>query len=84
MNDGGFKKDAQRRLGVGGWLTIAIMAVLLVWSGWYAIHAWNALGNIGISTTGWIFIVIGILLTIGLGAGLMGLVFYSSRHDMDR
>jgi hypothetical protein len=33
---------------------------------------------------GWLFLVLGVVVTCGLGAGLMGLVFYSSRHDMDR
>jgi hypothetical protein len=73
-----------RRLGFAGWFAIIVIAGFLIWSVWYAVHAWNALAGVGISTTGWIFIVIGILLTIGLGAGLMALVFYSSRHDMDR
>lgn len=84
MNDNSPNDNGPRRLGAAGWIVIIVMTGLLVWSGWYAVHAWNALGGVGISVTGWIFIVIGILLTIGLGAGLMALVFYSSRHDMDR
>lgn len=84
MNDNSPDKNTSRRLGIGGWFAIAVMLGFLIWSAWYAVHAWNAIGDIGISVTGWIFIVIGILLTVGLGAGLMGLVFYSSRHDMDR
>ena len=28
--------------------------------------------------------ILGVLVTLGLGAGLMALVFYSSRHDYDR
>jgi hypothetical protein len=84
MNDNNPNNETSHRLGVAGWLAIIVMAGFLVWSAWYAVHAWNALGGVGISVTGWIFIVIGILLTIGLGAGLMALVFYSSRHDMDR
>jgi len=84
MNDNGPNDDAPHRLGAAGWIAIVAMAGFLVWSAWYAVYAWNALGAVGISVTGWIFIVIGIVLTIGLGAGLMALVFYSSRHDMDR
>jgi hypothetical protein len=33
---------------------------------------------------GWFFLGLGIVVTIGLGAGLMALVFYSSRHNMDQ
>jgi hypothetical protein len=84
MNDNSSGKDASRRLGIGGWFAIVVMVGFLIWSAWYAVHAWNALGNIGISPIGWVFIVVGILFTVGLGAGLMALVFYSSRHDMDR
>jgi hypothetical protein len=28
--------------------------------------------------------VLGVIVTVALGAGLMALVFYSARHDMDR
>jgi hypothetical protein len=28
--------------------------------------------------------ILGVVVTIALGGGLMALVFYSSRHDMDR
>jgi hypothetical protein len=84
MSEDGAPKSASARLGMAGWIAIAIMAGLLAWAGWYAIHAWNALAGVDISATGWFFIVIGILLTLGLGGGLMALVFYSSRKDFDR
>jgi len=84
MNDDGPNDERPHRLGTAGWVAIVAMAGFLVWSGWYAVYAWNALGGISISTAGWIFIVAGVLLTLGLGAGLMFLVFYSSRKDFDR
>jgi len=83
MNDNDAGKRS-RRLGPAGWFAILVMLGFLAWACWYALHAWNALAGIGISATGWAFIVVGIVLTVGLGAGLMALVFYSSRHDMDR
>jgi len=36
------------------------------------------------SVLGWVFLCAGVIVTFLLGAGLMALVFYSSRHDMDR
>lgn len=84
MNDNGPNNEEPHKLGAAGWVAIVAMAGFLAWSGWYAVHAWNALGGTSISVTGWIFIVIGVLLTVGLGAGLMALVFYSSRKDFDR
>jgi hypothetical protein len=82
MDDNGPK--ARGGLGLAGWIAIGALAGLLIWSIWYAVHVWNALGSVDIGVTGWIFIVVGIVLTVGLGAGLMALVFYSSRHGMDR
>lgn len=84
MNDNEQNEKSRRRLGLAGWFAIVAMVGFLLWSIWYAVSTWNALDGIQVSTAGWIFIVAGVLLTIGLGAGLMALVFYSSRHDMDR
>ena len=69
--------------------TAAIVAILILlgllgWAAWYAVHAWNAMSGVVMSPLGWVFMVLGIVVTFLLGAGLMGLVFYSSRHDMDR
>ena len=78
------EKPANNRLSVAGWLTIIILVALLAASLWYAAGIWRALGATPISGFGWTFMVLGVVVTIALGAGLMALVFYSSRHDMDR
>jgi len=78
------KQEPAGRLGTAGWITIAVLVALLGWAVWYAVHSWNALAGVAISPMGWVFIVIGILLTLGLGGGLMALVFYSSRKEFDR
>jgi hypothetical protein len=72
------------RLSPAGWITIAILLGLLGWAIWYAIRGWASMGTVHMSTLGWVFLTAGIVVTFLLGAGLMGLVFYSSRHDMDR
>ncbi len=77
-------RSTSKRLGLAGWFAIAVMAIFLLWAGWYALHAWNALAGVDISTAGWIFIAAGVLFTLALGGGLMALVFYSSREGMDR
>ncbi len=76
--------NRQSRLGPAGWITLAILAALLAVSVWYAATAWSAMAGVHMSAFGWTFLVLGAVVTFGLGAGLMGLVFYSSRHDMDR
>lgn len=73
-----------RRLGPAGWAAIVVLFGMLAWAVWYAVQAWTAMEGVGISVTGWVMIAIGILLTVGLGAGLMALVFYSSRKNFDR
>jgi len=83
MNDNDNGKRSSR-LGPAGIFTIVLLLGFLAWSLWYAVHAWNELEGIAISGTGWVFIVIGVLATVALGAGLMALVFYSARADYDR
>jgi hypothetical protein len=84
MNDNEPGSKSSRRLGPAGWIAILILLGLLIWVVWYAIGAWGTMSGIDISVTGWVFIVIGVLVTLGLGGGLMALVFYSSRNDYDR
>lgn len=72
------------RITPAGVITVIILVGLLGWAGWYALGAWNAMGNVHMSVAGWIFLGMGIFFTFAVGAGLMALVFYSSRHDMDR
>ena len=44
---------------------------------------WQVVGNSGISVNGWIALVLGVLATLGVGVGLMTLVFISSRRGYD-
>ncbi len=83
-NDTGDKRSS--RLSPAGWVAVVSLLFFLGWAVWYAVHGWNTLSglDIGISTTGWIFLGFGVLFTLLLGAGLMALVFYSSRKDYDR
>jgi hypothetical protein len=72
------------RLSPAGWIALAVLALLLGWAIWYAVGAWQAMSGVHMSALGWVFLCLGALVTFLVGAGLMGLVFYSSRHDMDR
>jgi hypothetical protein len=76
-------KPPDKPLGPAGWIAIAVLMGLLGWAIWYAVYAWNRLAGVGISTAGWIYMGLGALVTFLVGAGLMGLVFYSSRKGKD-
>ncbi|MDE1940170.1 MAG: hypothetical protein KGI68_14210 [Alphaproteobacteria bacterium] len=71
-------------LGVAGWIALVVLVGFLGVSILYAIHAWTALSNVPMSGMGWFFLALGVIVTFAVGAGLMFLVFYSSRHDYDR
>ena len=67
-----------------GWLALFVLFGLLIVSLWFGIAGWHALGDVELTSFGWFALIAGSLITVGLGAGLMALVFYSSRHNMDR
>jgi hypothetical protein len=75
---------AKQRLGVAGWIAVAVAVGFLVAAIVYATDTWRAMSDVVLSPTGWVFLVLGALFTLLVGAGLMALVFYSSRHDYDR
>jgi hypothetical protein len=66
-----------------GWFTIAVLLVLLAVAVWYCIHAWGEVGGNGISPAGWVFLTLGVVVTLAVGGGLMALLFYSSRQGKD-
>ena len=72
------------RLGPAGWIAIGVLFFFLVWAGWYAVHVWMAMAGVAMSPMGWVFMALGAVVTFAVGAGLMGLLFYSSRHHYDQ
>ena len=78
------KNDQKSPLSAAGWIALAILLGLLLASLWYAVQVWTAMSGVQLSGWGWTFLVAGIVVTVGLGAGLMALVFYSSRHNYDQ
>ena len=65
------------------WLAGAGAIAALVLVGAVAVELWQAVGQSTISLAGWFALGFGIVLTLGLGVGLMGLVFISSRRGWD-
>lgn len=78
------EQNQDHKLGAAGWLALLVLAGFFLAALYYAWRVWSAMAGVAMSGFGWTFLVLGVVVTIALGAGLMGLVFYSSRHDMDR
>ena len=79
-----FEQMRGSALSPAGWIAMAILVGLLAASIWYSVNAWMAISGVRLSGFGWFSLMLGVAVTIGLGVALMGLVFYSSRHGLDR
>jgi hypothetical protein len=77
-------KDNRAPLSSAGWLAFGVLIGFLAVAIWYGIYTWGALGDVHMSAFGWFALIAGSVITIGVGGGLMALVFYSSRNDFDR
>jgi flagellar basal body-associated protein FliL len=72
-----------RRLGAWGWIAIVVIFGFLAAAIAYAVWGWNSMGSVDIPPMGWFLLIIGIIATLGVGGGLMALIFYSSRKQYD-
>jgi hypothetical protein len=75
--------DASRTSSRSTLIGVIIAAVLLLGVVVYAIVALSGIGQVEMSASGWIAMLLGIALTLGLGFGLMALVFISNRRGYD-
>ena len=66
-----------------GLLTVALLVGLLGATAGVMVWAWQEMGEVEISRHGLIALGLGALATFALGAGLMALVFFSSRRGYD-
>lgn len=65
------------------WIVIAVAAAVVVAVIAVVAGLWATIGANQISAAGWAAMILGALVTLGLGTGLMSLVFFSSRHGYD-
>lgn len=64
-------------------LLILLLGGLLVTVMLGAAYVWDKMGDVQLSFHGTLALVLGVLASLGLGIGLMWLVFYSNRHGYD-
>jgi hypothetical protein len=72
-----------QRTNIGQTIVLAILAILLIGIGVWAISAWNATADVEMSMHGWIALGLGTFFSLVVGCGLMALMFYSSRYGYD-
>ncbi len=65
------------------WIAVAIAVCVVAAVGAVVADLWTDVGESGISAAGWAAMALGVLVTLGLGVGLMSLVFISSRLGFD-
>ncbi|HCH57124.1 MAG TPA: hypothetical protein DEV64_08540 [Rhodospirillaceae bacterium] len=64
-------------------LAVSLLGMLAL-AVWGAVYMWTEIGDIEMSTAGILAMLAGIVLSLGLGIGLMFLVFKSERDDEER
>jgi hypothetical protein len=72
-----------QRIGVGQAILLAILLVLLIGTGVWAVSAWTASSGVEMSKHGWIALGLGTFFSLLIGCGLMALMFFSSRYGYD-
>jgi len=76
-------RTANARLGVGSWTIVVILVALLGATSLVAYLGWILAGGAEVTTAGYVSMALGVILSLAVGFGLMGLVFYSSRSGYD-
>jgi flagellar basal body-associated protein FliL len=80
------------RMGVGSWIILIVLLLLLVATGFVIYLGWTlgngylgwTLGNgADVPTSGYAAMAFGVIISLAFGFGLMALVFYGSRKGYD-
>lgn len=73
----------RRKLSWGEKLLLVIMVAGAIAATWYAVNVWTSI-DARMSGWGWGMLILGVIISAVVGIGLMALVYYSAKHDMDR
>jgi uncharacterized membrane protein YiaA len=68
----------------GSTALLAALLLLLVGSVAFMVAAWSSTESVGLPGYIWGALIVGVFFSLLVGAGLMGLVFYSARNGYDR
>jgi hypothetical protein len=76
-------RASARGLGVASYVLIAVLFGLLIAAVVLADLGWRLAAGTDVPPVGYVAMAVGIVLSVFVGAGLMTLVFYSSRSGYD-
>jgi hypothetical protein len=65
------------------WIVVGVVAALVATVAVVSVLNWLVVGDAGMDLNGWIALFLGVFATLGLGIGLMSLVFISNRRGYD-
>jgi len=78
------RSSAFRNLGIAGWSALTVLGAFLGGAVWFAFYGWALVDGADVSEAGMIALVLGVVFSMALGAGLMTLLFWSHRQGFDR
>jgi hypothetical protein len=71
------------RLGVGSWTILIVLSLLLAGTLAVVYLGWSLAKGTDVPPSGYVAMALGVLASLGVGFGLMALIFYSSRKGYD-
>jgi hypothetical protein len=71
------------RLGVGAWTILVVLLLLLAATFVIIYLGWTLAKGTDVPASGYVAMALGVLVSLGVGFGLMALIFYSSRKGYD-
>jgi hypothetical protein len=71
------------RSGIGSWTILIVLALLLAATFVLVYLGWTLASGTDVPASGYVAMAFGVLVSLGVGFGLMALLFYSSRKGYD-
>jgi hypothetical protein len=70
-------------MGIGSWSILIVLLLLLAGTMVVAYLGWTLGSGADVPTSGYVAMGFGVVISLGVGFGLMALIFYSSRKGYD-
>jgi hypothetical protein len=71
------------RMGAGSWIVLVVLLLLLAATAAVTYLGWTVGDDVALPSSTYVAMAFGIVFSLGVGIGLMALLFYSNRHGYD-